>query len=175
MQLFRAKVVYNFLLEPMFQFLKLLIGSWWEYFFINEDYNWQNPIFGPIESINYWNHIETYNLICYFLWLIDLFLKLHAANIFVVFCSNAAKHEGRLGEHYCTLDGETNHAVAIFCILGWGHVLLASQQHLPPPLLPLWARIIHHAQAWLCRNCCPYIYILLSSCLLLLHVQPLLL
>nr|DAD41539.1 TPA_asm: hypothetical protein HUJ06_015862 [Nelumbo nucifera] len=46
-------------------------------------------------------------------------------------------HEGGCGKYDSTLDGKTNHTVAILCFYGWSHVLSISQQHLPSSLLPL--------------------------------------
>lgn len=38
--------------------------------------------------------------------------------------------------------------------------------------MPLTAGCLHYASAWLCRHCCSHLHLILSSCLLLLHVPP---
>lgn len=55
-------------------------------YFTEEDHNWQYPISGSIYSINNWNNFESYNLFFFFSYDgLTYFLKLHAANVFIVF------------------------------------------------------------------------------------------
>lgn len=86
-----------------------------------------------------------------FRWFSFLILNLGLANVFFFLffiLLNAADREGGCCKHNSTPnDDEANHTMAILCFLGRGHVLLASQQHVPPSLVPLQAFIIHPAQA----------------------------
>ena len=87
-------------------------------------------------------------------------------------CYIVTEWSERWHEHGIPLNA-TDYKVAFLCLLRWGHVLLASQQHMPPPYLPLTAPFLHHAQNWLCWDCCIDCNFILTSCVLLIYVQPL--
>ncbi|CAI0464527.1 unnamed protein product [Linum tenue] len=65
--------------------------------------------------------------------------------------------------------------MAILRIHGRGNVLPTIQQHLPPLVLPLSAHVLHSPPCGLHRNRLAHCHLILPACLLLLHVQPLLL
>ena len=65
--------------------------------------------------------------------------------------------------------------VAILCLLRRSYVLFISQQHMPPLSLSLATPFLHYAQNWLCWHCCINCNFILSSCILLIYVEPFLL
>ncbi|GMN34900.1 hypothetical protein TIFTF001_004970 [Ficus carica] len=81
----------------------------------------------------------------------------------------------RSRKHGSPPNGLPNLKVAIFRLLKRSDVLLASQQHMPSPVLPLGAPFIHYAPSRLCRHHRAHLHVLLHARLLLLHMQPLLL
>lgn len=72
-------------------------------------------------------------------------LELNVSDIHVLICSHAAWHEGGCREYFSSLDVEANHQVAVLCFLGWGHVVLASKQHMSLVLMSLKAFVLHYA------------------------------
>lgn len=74
-----------------------------------------------------------------------------------------------------SFNSPTNYTVAFLRFLSRSYVLFISQQHMPSLSLSLATPFIHFAQNWLCWNCCTNCNFILSSCILLIHVQPFLL